>query len=89
LLTRTKEYVHELDQQRERARVKAAAENRARYLLEHGIADAPIRKVDGKRLRVTNCYDCRKYIDNVTLGECTRCGWIVCTCGACGCGYVP
>ena len=40
-----------------------------------------------KSLRVTLCYSCGHALNNATNSECAVCGWIVCICGACGCGY--
>ena len=39
------------------------------------------------RHRISNCYACKKPLDNLKEIECNRCGWIVCSCGACGCRY--
>ncbi len=36
--------------------------------------------------RVTHCYSCTQPLDNSVDSECIACGWILCTCGACGCG---
>lgn len=36
--------------------------------------------------RVTHCWNCSMQLDNSTDIECITCGWIICTCGACGCG---
>lgn len=36
--------------------------------------------------RVTHCYNCKKLLDNSIHIECRICHWIVCDCGACGCG---
>lgn len=36
--------------------------------------------------RVANCWSCHRGLDNSTDIECLACGWILCTCGACGCG---
>ena len=33
------------------------------------------------------CYSCKEELDNSVDLECSNCGWIVCICGACGCGY--
>lgn len=41
----------------------------------------------GHRKRVTHCYSCRSALDNSINLECKACGWILCSCGACGCGY--
>lgn len=43
---------------------------------------SPVRKH-----RVTHCYNCKEELDNETDIECNVCGWIICSCGACGCGY--
>lgn len=37
--------------------------------------------------RVTHCYACKKPLDNSIDLECVACGWIICKCGACGCGW--
>lgn len=39
------------------------------------------------RRRVRHCYVCKQDIDNSVDFECVACDWILCTCGACGCGY--
>ena len=43
------------------------------------------REVISKEFRATGCYNCGELINNADLLECRRCGWIICTCGACGC----
>jgi hypothetical protein len=35
-----------------------------------------------------HCYSCKSLLTNATELECASCGWILCKCGACGCGYV-
>ena len=40
-----------------------------------------------KKHRVTHCYNCKNKLDNMINIECRACGWIICNCGACGCGY--
>lgn len=37
--------------------------------------------------RLTSCFSCKEHLSNVLYAECCGCGWIVCSCGACGCGY--
>lgn len=37
--------------------------------------------------RVTHCYRCKSELDSLDFDICKRCGWIRCTCGACGCQY--
>ena len=37
--------------------------------------------------RTAHCYNCTTQIDNAVEAECVTCGWIICWCGACGCGY--
>jgi len=36
--------------------------------------------------RITRCYSCKNPLDNSVDVECVACGWILCLCGACGCG---
>ena len=40
-----------------------------------------------KRRRTSHCWACYHPVDNQVQHECTTCGWIICTCGTCGCGY--
>lgn len=38
--------------------------------------------------RMANCYRCRSLISTERFGNCRECGWILCSCGACGCTYL-
>lgn len=37
--------------------------------------------------RITHCYNCKESLNNLMDIECISCNWIICKCGACGCGY--
>jgi hypothetical protein len=37
--------------------------------------------------RATHCWDCKDTLDSSMDLECKACNWILCKCGACGCGY--
>jgi hypothetical protein len=37
-------------------------------------------------LRVAHCWSCHAHLDNSVDVECAACHWILCRCGACGCG---
>ena len=37
--------------------------------------------------REAHCWSCRSKINNRLYLECSICSWIVCPCGACGCGW--
>lgn len=39
------------------------------------------------RFRETHCYNCKGHLSSTSHLMCADCGWLVCTCGACGCGY--
>jgi hypothetical protein len=39
-----------------------------------------------ERMRMAYCWNCKGKIDNSLDAECDTCGWILCHCGACGCG---
>ena len=39
------------------------------------------------KLRVTHCYACHNNLSTTDFGICDICGWIQCSCGACGCQY--
>lgn len=98
---RSREADEELARQEERARIqealKAAAEIGGLALAErhmHQVIDAGKRyrglqrPTLRDRRRVTHCYSCKSRLDNSTNVECMSCGWILCPCGACGCGYM-
>ena len=36
---------------------------------------------------IANCYRCREGLDSQLNLQCGSCHWLVCQCGACGCGY--
>lgn len=64
-----------------------AAQNHRQRLERLGFVYSGARKSKGKALRITHCWDCKKHLDNSIELECNSCGWILCECGACGCGY--
>ena len=39
------------------------------------------------RRRTPKCRGCRRRLDSAEDAKCKACGWLLCTCGACGCGY--
>jgi hypothetical protein len=59
------------------------------YLTSIGIkADGELTKKSAQhRHRQSHCWACHHPVDNMYQLECSFCGWIICTCGACGCGY--
>lgn len=36
--------------------------------------------------RIAHCWACKQHLDNNIHIECAACAWIICSCGACGCG---
>lgn len=40
-----------------------------------------------KKKRATHCYECHSPLDSDIDAECNICGWMLCYCGACGCGH--
>ena len=40
-----------------------------------------------RKQRHTHCYKCKQDINSIDFSICKKCGWILCTCGACGCNY--
>lgn len=61
--------------------------NRQRFFHKLGISVPRVRSSGSNKPRQTRCYNCKKAINNEMNAECCSCGWIVCFCGACGCGY--
>jgi hypothetical protein len=69
--------------ERERQSIRTA---HAEFLRTHGLPNAGTRLGLGFH-RVTHCYNCKNHLDNAVDIECSACRWIICQCGACGCGY--
>lgn len=44
------------------------------------------RRSDYLPERAAVCYHCRNALNSSVNLECSACGWILCACGACGCG---
>lgn len=62
------------------------AQRHAKFLLDRGLKAASV--INSTRMhRETHCYSCKGDLDNAEDLECAACGWIICSCGACGCGY--
>jgi hypothetical protein len=58
------------------------------FLERRGIRYEGVRVTTKRRLhRKTHCYSCMRPLDNDIDVECNICGWIICSCGACGCGW--
>lgn len=53
---------------------------------DHNLPQAELRFSNQKKQRKTHCWNCKKYLETGLFLECSSCGWLVCRCGACGCG---
>jgi len=38
--------------------------------------------------RATWCFECKSGLDSFNHKQCSKCGWLICSCGACGCHFV-
>ena len=63
-------------------------ERHSTFLLTRGLPNNGLRPATSNRYhrRVTHCWSCKEHLDNSVNVECATCGWIICNCGACGCG---
>lgn len=60
----------------------------ANFLAGKGLPAQDVRKTTRTRgNRLTHCYSCKVPLDSSVDIECTACNWIICSCGACGCGW--
>jgi len=57
------------------------------YLERHGFADRGVICVEDAKHRTTQCWYCGGHLDSTQFVACTSCRWLICYCGACGCGY--
>ena len=63
-------------------------EERHRAILSAcGKCSMGIRNNATHRSRVAHCWFCKAYLNNAVNYECVACNWILCACGACGCGF--
>lgn len=61
--------------------------SRRAYFENMGLANPGIHPAQAHRSRrITHCWACKRPLDNAFDVECNSCNWIVCACGACGCG---
>src|SRR5688500_12014356 len=62
----------------------------ADHLARLGISDAQYReRPNYLRERSPQCWACKQSLDSRQDLEHVACGWLVCTCGACGCRHTP
>ena len=79
-----------LEEEEARRRAEVWLQERHKQRLSRlGIAYHGVRQASGNSspTRVTHCYVCRKPLNSSVDIECVSCGWIICQCSACGCGY--
>jgi len=75
-------------EEQHRERMAALAIRHKERLDRLGLVFKGIRPAASSRFRrVTHCYECHEELDNSVDVECKSCNWILCECGACGCGY--
>lgn len=61
--------------------------NHKNYLRKTGRPLASLLHAEHSPVRSTHCYNCQAHLDSSSHLKCSACGWLVCTCGACGCSY--
>jgi len=73
---------------REAILAKEREERHREFLKARDILYQGVRESNKPRSqRVTHCWSCKCHLDNSINMECVACRWILCDCGACGCGY--
>ncbi|WP_133300540.1 hypothetical protein [Seongchinamella sediminis] len=71
-----------------RKKHQAIEANHSAHLKKLGLASTGTRPRSKQHpIRVTHCWSCTRDLDSTIDLECCSCGWILCRCGACGCGY--
>jgi hypothetical protein len=63
-----------------------AIENHKKRFDDSGVPWPGVRPQSEPMFRTPWCYACKYPLDRRIEIECVSCGWIVCKCGACGCG---
>lgn len=57
------------------------------YLEERRLPFTGTNEPLSKGNRKTHCYHCKQPLDSHFFIQCNSCNWLICHCGACGCGY--
>ena len=58
------------------------------FLAERGIPYVGIKlNTNRASTREASCYNCGSLLDSSLDAGCKACGWMLCFCGACGCGH--
>lgn len=89
-LTRRSGVVDVLRREAKALREREIIANHERFLAELKVAPGTHwarSSGGGQSRRLTHCYSCKVSLDSAHDLQCTRCKWMICTCGACGCGY--
>ncbi|MDY0037794.1 MAG: hypothetical protein RBS05_17925 [Zoogloea oleivorans] len=76
----------ERNAEEEARRHDAIARHKA-YLEKLGKHYAGVSENSTRSHRATHCYACKAHLDSDLHIECQSCNWLICYCGACGCGY--
>ena len=65
--------------------------NHGRFLAIKGIKNPETigiyKAKSNKPKRETHCYECKLGLSSFEDFSCKKCKWLLCMCGACGCGY--
>jgi hypothetical protein len=75
------------ERNRVESKIAKAIQKHKEYLKKIGKPYSGVNTTTSKRHRVTHCYACKVELDSTCHIECNECGWLICECGACGCGY--
>ncbi len=71
---------------------KIIKRNHERSLAKKGIENPEkigiFKSGSKKHKRETHCYGCGHDLSSFEDFSCKKCKWLLCTCGACGCGYL-
>ena len=77
----------EEDRRRLEGKKERLLERHRLYLSTIGKPFIGIAALGEKELRGTHCYVCTSSLRSDFHVACRACGWLICECGACGCGY--
>jgi len=81
LVEDTNNYLNEQEARQEEAKKKHEI-----YLKSFGKENKGT-SISKREHRVTHCYNCKQPLESGLFLECNSCSWLICYCGACGCGY--
>lgn len=72
---------------KDKTRLKEVEAKHCAYLDRYSKPNLGVKEFESIDGRSSVCHRCKSPVQAQGSLQCNACGWIICSCGACGCGY--